>query len=38
MVVAESSRDSALYDELFQRAADVQRRLAALRSIDPADR
>jgi len=38
MVAVESSRDSALYDELFQRAADVQRRLAELRSVDPADR
>lgn len=38
MRTAESSRDSALYDELFQRAADVQRRLAELRSVDPADR
>jgi DNA primase len=28
---AESSRDSALYDELFQRAAEVQRRLEELR-------
>ena len=31
---AESSRDSALYDELFRRAADVQRRLSELRGID----
>jgi hypothetical protein len=28
---AESSRDSGLNDELFQRAADVQRRLEELR-------
>jgi len=32
---AESSRDSALYDELFRRAAEVQRRLSELRSVDP---
>lgn len=31
---AESSRDSALYDELFLKAADVQRRLSESRGID----
>lgn len=35
---AESSRDSAVYDELFQEAADVQRRLEGLRSADSAGR
>ncbi len=32
---AEAARDSALYDELFRRVADVQMRLSALRSVDP---
>jgi DNA primase len=35
---AESSRDSALYDELFQRAAGVQRKLEELRSADSVGR
>jgi DNA primase len=35
---AESSRDSALYDELFQRAAEVQRRLEELRREESAGR
>ena len=38
MRTAETSRDSALYDELFQRAADVRRRLQELRSIEPVGR
>lgn len=32
MRLAETARDSALYDELFRKAADVQRRLSELRT------
>jgi DNA primase len=35
---AESSRDSGLYDELFQRAAEVQRKLEELRREESAGR
>lgn len=35
---AESSKESELYDELFRKAAEVQRRMADLRRVDTADR